>query len=247
MSAPSFIDTSVAALAHAWATDSITEPPFGARVPDRVEAYAIQDRLVELLSPRLGPRVGWKLGMTAPGLADDPIVGPIHREMLVASGSRVKVRPGMLIEVELALHIRADADPERLAVSDVEVGAAFEILGFRTSSREVCDGIADLATMHHVVLGSTRPLGEVADLGRLEGTLDVDGAQVAMGVSHRAVAPPLESLDWLRGHLSARRRWLAPGDAVITGSLTGQFAVRPGERHIGSISGLAPLSIEFDD
>ncbi|HSJ34724.1 MAG TPA: hypothetical protein VLB85_06675 [Acidimicrobiia bacterium] len=246
MSAPSSIDTSAAALAHAWSTDSLTESPFSARVPDRVEAYAIQDRLVELLSPRLGPRVGWKLGMTAPGLADDPIVGPIHREMLVAPGSRVKIRPGMLIEVEIALHIRPDADPERLALSDLEVGAAFEILGFRTSSREVCDGIADLATMHHVVLGSTRPLGEVADLGRLEGTLGVDGDQVAMGVSHQTVAPPLESLDWLQGHLFARRRRLAPGDAVITGSLTGQFPVRPGKRHTGSISGLATISIEFD-
>lgn len=245
MSASSFVDTSAAALAHAWSTDSLTEPPFGARVPDRVEAYAIQDRMVELLSDRLGPRVGWKLGMTAPGLADDPIVGPIHREMLVSPGSRVTVRPGLLIEVEIALHIRPDADPERLAVSDLEVGAAFEILGFRTSSREVCDGIADLATMHHVVLGSPRPLREVAELGRLEGTLGVDGDQVASGVSHQAVAPPLESLDWLRGHLSARRRRLAPGDAVITGSLTGQSAVRPGERYTGSISGLAPISIEF--
>lgn len=246
MVSPSFIDSSAAALAEAWSTGTITDPPFVARAPDRDEAYAIQDRMVELLAPRLGPRVGWKLGMTAPGLSAEPIVGPIHRAMLLPPGASLATRPQLLIEVEIALHIRPQADTGHLTAADLEVGAAFELLGRRTSSRETCDGIADLATMLHVVLGPTRPFSEIPDLAELWGTLAVDGETVAEGASREAVTPPLESLHWLQRHLATRARQLAPGDAVITGSLVGQVPVHPGARYTGTLVGLEPITLTIE-
>lgn len=246
MASPSFVDSSASALAAAWSAGTATAGPFEARTPDREEAYAIQDRVVELLSARLGPRVGWKLGMTAPGIASAPLVGPIHRAMIIASGSSIQVRPGVLIEVEIALHLRPDADPDRLVPDDLEVGAAFELLARRTPSLDVCDGIADLATMEHVVLGPTRPLAEVPDLGSLKGSLTIDTETIATAVSHQAVAPPLDSLAWLREHLKGRARHLSPGDAVITGSLVGQVPIRPGAAHLGTITGLEPVSLRVE-
>jgi 2-keto-4-pentenoate hydratase len=247
MVSPSFIDSSAAALARAWSTGTITDPPFAARIPDREQAYAIQDRMVELLAPRLGPSVGWKLGMTAPGLVDGPIVGPIHRAMLIPPGASLAARPELLIEVEIALHIRPGADTGNLTAGDLEVGTAFELLGRRTPSREVCDGIADLATMLHVVLGPTRPLAEIPDLAELSGTLAIDGETVAEGVSREAVTPPLDSLHWLQVHLATRARQLAPGDAVITGSLVGQVPVHPGTRYTGALVGLEPITVTIED
>jgi 2-keto-4-pentenoate hydratase len=247
MVSPSFIDTSAAALARAWSTGNSTDPPFATREPDRDQAYAIQDRMVELLAPRLGPRVGWKLGMTAPGLPEAPIVGPIHRAMLIPPGSSLAAGPELLIEVEIAIHIRPGVDTKHLTGEDLEVGTAFELLERRTPSREICDGIADLATMRHVVLGPTCPLAAIPDLTGVAGTLEVDGETVAQGVSRETVTPPLESLRWLQGHLAARARQLAPGDAVITGSLVGQIPVRPRTRYTGSLVGLAPITVAIED
>lgn len=246
MISPSFIDSSAAALAAAWSTATITEPPFAARAPDRDQAYAIQDRMVQLLESRLGPRVGWKLGMTAPDIVDEPIVGPIHQAMLIPSGSSLPASPGMLIELEIALHIRPGVDPENLTTHDLEVGAAFELLGRRTRSRETCDGIADLATMHHVVLGPARPLASLPDLGDLTGTLAIHGETIAAGVCRQAVKPPFDLLQWLRPHLARRGRRLLPGEVVITGSLVGQVAVQPEAVFTGDIGGLAPVMIRFE-
>jgi 2-keto-4-pentenoate hydratase len=89
-------------LAQAWRTGGITPLPEAGKGPTtRAEAYAIQDRMAELIG---GQVVGWKVGATAPAVQlfeghDGPIPGRIFADRCFESSARVPA--GLLKNIKM--------------------------------------------------------------------------------------------------------------------------------------------------
>lgn len=240
------------ALARAWEQAQVVPAPTTV-APDLTldDAYAIQDRVIDIRLATGRRRAGWKMGLTSSPDAT-PIVGALLDDMIVASG--VTLNPDSmvapLVEAELAFvvgePIGPDASADDIARGSHRVAAALEVIDYRTrDSKGVVDWVADNSTVAYAVLGPELDLGEVGSLGSIEVTLRSDGEEIATGEGTRVMGDPLRAIAWLARHLAIRRRTLDPGAVVLTGSLTGHHGVTPGNSYTASFTRLGEASVRF--
>ncbi|HVR31333.1 MAG TPA: fumarylacetoacetate hydrolase family protein [Acidimicrobiia bacterium] len=244
-------ETAARALATAWRTGVTTAPP-SARLDrfDRAGGYRIQQRVTGLLADDLGDQVGWKIGLTSLASGSPAFHGSLFREMTHETDTMVRLGPSIAprIEVELALMPGADIDGaidrDAVAAMPFTATAAFEIVDNRTHpTDDEADWIADMATMHSVVLGPFVDL-EV-EMGSQVGSLKMSGDRVAEGRVGDVVTDPFLSVALLSGRLSTGERGIRAGDIIITGTLTGQVAVRAGIAYRGELSGVGAVEAVF--
>jgi 2-keto-4-pentenoate hydratase len=244
-------ETAARALATAWRTGVSTAPP-SARLDrlDRAGGYRIQQRVAGLLADDLGDQVGWKLGLTSLGSGSPAFHGSLFREMAHETERLVQLGPSIAprIEVELALmpglDISGTIGRDAVAALPFKAAVAFEIVDNRTHPTEdESDWIADMATMRGVVLGPFIDLG--AEMGWQVGSLDMSGERVAEGRVGEVVTDPFLSVARLSGRLSSGVRGIRAGDIIITGSLTGQVAVRAGITYRGELTGFEAVEAVF--
>lgn len=239
-------------LAGAWAEARTVPAPSTTR-PEMTldDAYAIQDRVIDI---RLGGgrrRAGWKMGLTSSPDAT-PIVGTLLDDMIVASGVTLD-RDSMvapLIEAEIAFivgePISADADVDAIARGSHGVAAAIEVIDYRTrDSSGVVDWVADNSTVAYAVLGPKSALADVGPLSSIEVTLRRDDEELATGQGVGVMGDPLRAIAWLARHVASRDRSLEPGAVVLTGSLTGHHESAPGSAYAATFSELGEVSVRF--
>lgn len=239
-------------LALAWQNASPVPPPTSRHEAfDRAAAYRVQATVVELLAGDLGPQVGWKLGSTSLSSTVEPFSGPLHAEMVIPSGGAIRfdrcIAPRVEVEVAIVLgeDVSGPLTETDVAALDFELAAALEVIDDRTvGPAGDADRVADVATMRWAVIGPARR-ADLANASSWCGSLFEDGTQVAAGTLGETVTSPIESLIWLSCHLDRRGGSLVGGDVILTGSLTGQHAPRPGSRYEGRISGFASVDVEF--
>lgn len=239
-------------LAQAWEQAQAVPAPTTV-APDLTldDAYAIQDRLVDIRRATGRRRAGWKMGLTSSPDAT-PIVGTLLDDMIVTSG--VTLDPNSmvapLVEAELAFVVGEPIDPaagiDDIARGGHRVAAALEVIDYRTrDSSGVVDWVADNSTVAYAVLGPAHELGEVGPLGSIEVTLQSDGEEIATGAGTQVMGDPLRTIAWLARHLATRHRTLDPGTVVLTGSLTGHHGVTPGSTYTASFTRLGEASVRF--
>lgn len=246
-------------LAEAWRSGgTIPLPPAGQGPASRAEAYAIQDRMAELIGRQVA---GWKVGATVRAVQvfeghDGPLPGRIFADRLFESGAKIPARlfKGVKVECEFAFRLTRELPGGNAPVTRGEIAGsltfhpAFELAGSRfapgTGNRAATtfDGVADNGFGGAAVLGAAiddwqnLPFETMEIDARIE---DSPPIQIYTGAYRRDPAViTAETFSDLR----ARGVPLPVGTVVLTGSLSLPTPVRQGQTVTAKFAGLPSLS-----
>jgi len=246
-------------LAEAWRNGSTIPLPRAGQGPaTRADAYAIQDRMAELIGAEVA---GWKVGATVRAVQvfeghDGPLPGRIFADRCFDSPAKIPSHlfKGAKVECEFAFRLTRDLPKGTTPVTRDEIAPsltyhpAFELAASRyapgTGERAAItfDGIADNGSGGAAVLGAA-----VADWQSLPfDTIEIDARiddsppiQIYTGAYRRdPVAIVAETFSDLR----ARGVDLPAGTCVLTGSLSLPTPVRKGQTVTATFAGLPPIS-----
>ncbi|MDR3534148.1 MAG: fumarylacetoacetate hydrolase family protein [Rhodopila sp.] len=202
------------------------------------QAYRVQLGLIDRRCAAGERQIGWKVGLTAPAIQQqfgfhEPVFGCV----LDSKPSGHVFAPADLIspgfENELCMRLRTDLSgtidlDEARAAIDV-VYPSLEIIETRGPfTEQIALALADNAQQKTVILGS--PASLPADLTTIEARVSINGQQVATGTGDAVLGNPLNSIVWLAAKLGSYGRHLRAGEIVMTGSLTRQFPIAPGDK-----------------
>jgi 2-keto-4-pentenoate hydratase len=234
-----------------------TRLPQSLRPLDAEAALAIQAQV----SAQLGDKISaWKCGLPVNGL---PVMAPIYAGTVCtgapcpawALGGQVRVEP------ELAFILAHDLPPRAAPYPAAEVDAAIaathlalELIGSRYSNPDEAEFLENLADG---LLNQGLYLGPQVDTGRAERARNVTaaaelailvsiGSQEAIELQGRHPAGnPRAPLYWLAEFLRSRGQGLQAGQAIITGSYAGSFALPVAQDIVVQYGTLGELSVRF--
>jgi 2-keto-4-pentenoate hydratase len=228
---------------------------------DLVAAYAVQRGLVQARLARGARVVGRKIGATSEAVqrqlgVDQPDFGYLLSDMDVSGAAPVPMRSLLQprVEAEVAFVLARDLDAADLtaaAVRDaVDVALpALEIVDSRIAGWDIgfTDTVADNASSGLFVVG--RDGRRLDDLEPREVTmsLTVNGEVRSAGTGAACLGDPLEALRWLAVQARDLGDPLRAGHLVLSGALGPFVPFGPGDRVTATISGFAPLDVEFEE
>ncbi len=224
-----------------------------ARLPQTLDdAYAVQDRVLGLI----GPAAGWKVGAATPDA--DPVCAPILAGAVrFAEAGSVPVPPLAGVEIEIAFRFAksfpaATAPPARDAVL-AAIGSAHIVI--ETCARRVADKsaaapplllAADNIQNHGLVIGPaiTQDWTRI-DLGRLVARISADGEKLGETKGGHTSPDLVRLLVWQVGHCVTRRGGLLAGTVITTGAWTGMhmLEIAKPRRIAAEFVGLAHMDI----
>ncbi|MBO6782955.1 MAG: fumarylacetoacetate hydrolase family protein [Alphaproteobacteria bacterium] len=231
------------------------------RPADLHDAYAVQERLNEILSARgLGARAGYKIGCTTPVMQEymnihEPAFGEVFASAVHRNHAELSfddyVEPGVEAEiaVSLARDIPANGAPyDRESVREFIAAAMISIELVDARYRDYRD--LDTPTMAAdnffnaaVVLGDPVEDWQGIDLAGAEASIRLNGDALGTGHGSLIMGHPLEALAWLANRLAERGRHLRAGEFVTLGSVIATHWVSKGDRIDHEIPGLGAVSI----
>ncbi|HET6166215.1 MAG TPA: fumarylacetoacetate hydrolase family protein [Marmoricola sp.] len=235
---------------------------------DLSAAYAVQQGLVQARLAAGAAVVGRKIGATSKAVqdqlgVDQPDFGYLLDEMDVSDAACEGGGPismGALlqprVEAEVAFRLGRDIDvPEdeitiELVRESVDVALpALEIVDSRIADWAIkfTDTVADCASSALFVVGTdARPLDEVVPVD-VEMSLTINGEVRSSGNGAACLGDPLEALRWLAVQSARFGDPLRAGQLILSGALGPFVPFAPGDRVEASISGFAPLRVEFGE
>lgn len=226
--------------------------PPDARPANLREAYAIRDRLAELIGE---PVAGWFCGLTNPEVQRMLGVDRPYCARILASSVRVSPAllravdwPPLVLEVEFAFRIARDlpqgASADAVAAAVGAVHPAIEVVAGWLADwprQEVWSVIADNGTDGPLVLGAPVADWRPHDLVALATTLAVNGEIVRRG-SGAEVGDPFGALVWLAGEVPGGLR---AGYVCNTGTTTAMYHASPGDHVVADFGPLGTASLEI--
>ena len=244
-------------LAEAWRAGGVIPlPPQGPQT--RAEAYAIQDRMAELIG---GPVAGWKVGATVRAVQlfeghDGPLPGRIFADRCFDSPARIPVRlfRGAKVECELAFRLTrelpdgAPIAPGTLAGAltfhpAIELAASRYAPGTGNRAATTFDGIADNGSGGAAVLGSAVEHWRDLPFETLGVEARIDGSPPIQAYSGAYRRDPVAIVAETFSDLRARGIALPAGTVVLTGSLTLPTPIRQGQVLTAKFADLPALSL----
>ncbi|WP_148613037.1 2-keto-4-pentenoate hydratase [Nocardioides rubriscoriae] len=239
---------------------------------DLEAAYAVQQGLVQRRLTGGATVVGRKIGATSKAVqdqlgVDQPDFGYLLDDMDVSYGAlpvgdggrpismRTLVQPR--VEAEVAFVLGADIAPdtegeitlERVrAAVDVAL-PALEIVDSRITGWDIgfTDTVADNASSGLYVVGRDGlPLSQVEPRD-VEMSLTINDEVRSTGNGAACLGDPLEALRWLAVQAFRFGDPLRAGHLVLSGALGPFVPFAPGDRVTASISGFAPLTVQFEE
>jgi len=247
-------------LAEAWRSGAtIPLPPAGDGPATRADAYAIQDRMAELIG---GQVAGWKVGATVRAVQvfeghDGPLPGRIFADRLFDSPARIPASlfRGVKVECEFAFRLTRELPQGAGPVTRDEIAGsivfhpAFELAGSRyapgTGNRAATtfDGVADNGSGGAAVLGPAIENWQKLSFETMEIDARIDDSppiQIYTGAYRRDPAViTAETFSDLR----ARGVAIPVGTCVLTGSLSLPTPVRRGQTVTAKFAGLPALAM----
>ena len=202
------------------------------------EARAAQKEFVAQLTPKLGRRIGFKVGLTSKAVqeslgASSPVRGVLLSQMMLNDGARVSAgfgarpiwEPDLVVVVKDA-EINSAKSLLEVAQHLSEVVAFIELPDRIVAESERVDGnlITAINTSARLgVLGQRtkiRATPEFIDaLGKMKVTAtDQTGAELASATGDALLGHPLNPVLWLLKDLAAIGEELKPGDIISLGS-----------------------------
>lgn len=247
-------------LAEAWRTrGTIALPPAGAAPASRADAYAIQDRMFELIGDRC---VGWKVGAAVRAVQileghDGPITGRLLASRMYANPAEVPAAlfDGYKIECEFAFrfrdavparsraYVRSELEPLLILHPGLELAASRFAPASGDRKFTTRDAIADNGTGGGYVFGEGIADWKNVDFDRLMIDARIDSGdpiEIYFGEFRR---DPVDILVETVNGLSERGIGLAAGDLLSTGSLSQPTALHKGQTYRAEFKGLQTLSV----
>jgi 2-keto-4-pentenoate hydratase len=233
------------------------------------EARRAQKDFVAQLIPKLGPRVGFKVGLTSKAVqeslgATDPVRGVLLRDMIRKDGAQVPANFGArpIWEPDLIVVVKDAGINEAKTLLEVashlsEVVAFIELPDRIIAETEKVDGnlITAINTSARLgVLGQrlkVDPTPEfVAALGKITATAtDQSGMELAKANGDALLGHPLNPVLWLIKELAATNEKLKAGDLISLGSFARPQSPQPGQtvtvRYDGLPGGPFQVSVRF--
>src|SRR3954470_2044249 len=196
------------------------------------EARRMQAEFVQLLMPKLGPRVGFKVGLTSKAVqesvgASAPVRGVLLRSMMLKNGAKVSAHFGArpiweadLIVVVKDAGINQAKTPLEVAKHLSEIVAFIELPDRIVAETEKIDG--NLIT----AINSSARLGVLGERARIQPTeefvtilqkmkvtaVDQKGTILVNATGDALLGHPLNPVLWLIHDLAATGESLKPGD-----------------------------------
>ena len=226
-----------------------------------LEAYAIQDRLVDTWG---GKSVGWKLSCTSAVAQqvlkfDEPCRGRVMAGRVDQSPATLDIgRHFMrLLEPEFGFRLKSDLRPAD-APFDLEdvVGAVDALLPLIEivdtayqdwTSVGVLSLIADNMLSGGLVMGEPVHDWQTRDLATHEVTLAVNGKTVTSGNGGNVLGNPVNALLWLANDLPSMGMGLRAGEVIATGLATGLAYADAGDTAVADFGDLGPVTVAFTD
>ncbi len=203
------------------------------------EAQWMQNAFVEALEPRLGKRVGYKVGLVTREAqmrfgTDQPVRGQLLEKMLLPNGSQVPadygVRPVMeadLIVVVKDSDINRATSPMEVLRNLKEVVAFVELADNFIATNPPVD--VHVLTASNVgarlgILGERIPVKANAEFYNALASMDVavadqTGADLGKGKGATILSHPLNAVLWLIEELAQNGKKLRSGDMLSLGSI----------------------------
>ncbi|WP_323791612.1 2-keto-4-pentenoate hydratase [Nocardioides sp.] len=236
---------------------------------DLPAAYAVQQGLVQRRLAGGATVVGRKIGATSKAVqdqlgVDQPDFGYLLSDMDVSSGAapgaasismRTLVQPRVEAEVAFVMGRDVDVPEEEITLDYVRASVAsalpaLEIVDSRIASWDIgfTDTVADNASSGLFVVGTAdaRSLAEVEPVDVVM-SLTINGEERSAGTGAACLGDPLEALRWLAVQAARFGDPLRAGHLILSGALGPFVPFVPGDRVVASISGFAPLSVEFEE
>lgn len=256
------IEKLAAALAAAWRDGTTIPLPAAADAPaSRAEAYAIQDRLAEIVGERV---VGWKVGAAIAAVQrleghDGPIPGRLFASRIYDSPAVVPGAKfaGYKVECEFGFRFTRDLPVPRPnftrdgIVAVLNFHPAIELAGTRyvpgTGGRQprTHDVIADNGGGGAFVFGPAIPNWHRIDFDKLPLDPRIDGGPALLVYQGELRRDPVAIAAETVNDLAARGVAFKAGDYLSTGSLSMPTPVGRGQSFVAKFGDLATLSVKL--
>jgi 2-keto-4-pentenoate hydratase len=231
---------------------------------DLAAAYAVQQGLVQSRVAGGVTVVGRKIGATSKAVqdqlgVDQPDFGYLLSDMDVSGAHPIPMRTLVQprVEAEVAFVLSRDLAPEseeELTYDAVRKAVelalpALEIVDSRIADWDIgfTDTVADNASSGLYVVGpSGLPLSELEPRD-VDMTLSINGEVRSSGNGAACLGDPVEALRWLAVQCHRFGDPLRAGQVVLSGALGPFVPFASGDRVEASISGFAPLVVQFQE
>lgn len=231
---------------------------------DLPAAYAVQQGLVQARLAAGATVVGRKIGATSEAVqqqlgVDQPDFGYLLSDMDVSQQRPISMRTLVQprVEAEVAFVLAHDIDPAdegeitlELVRAAVAVALpALEIVDSRIADWDIefTDTVADNASSGLFVVGDEgRPLDDLEPRD-VTMSLSINGEVRSSGNGAACLGDPLEALRWLAVQAQRFGDPLRAGHLILSGALGPFVPFAPGDRVEATISGFAPLSVQFKE
>ena len=228
---------------------------------DLPAAYAVQQGLVRRRLDGGVTVVGRKIGATSLAVqqqlgVDQPDFGYLLSDMDVSTHDPISMRTLVQprVEAEVAFVLGRDIDDDEITIETVRAAVdvalpALEIVDSRIADWDIefTDTVADNASSGLYVVGDQGlPLDQLEPRD-VTMSLTINGVERSSGNGAACLGDPLEALRWLAVQAQRFGDPLRAGHLILSGALGPFVPFAPGDRVEASISGFAPLSVQFEE
>jgi 2-keto-4-pentenoate hydratase len=229
---------------------------------DEAEGYRVQRAVHDLLLPKTGSLVGYKIGCTSAVMQQyldipHPCGGGVFDKSVHESGAKLRfgdyVRVG--VECEIAVRLARSLSPsEEPFTAEWVMEAieayfpAIEIVDDRYVKWETMGAptlIADDFFAAGCVLGKPVARTKAPDLLKVSGRALINGDEAGRGTGADVLGHPHNALAWLANHLAEEGKGLHAGQIVLTGSLVKTVWLNPGDKVKMELDGLGTVTADF--
>ena len=222
------------------------------------EAYATQFELLNYRQTQGEKHVGWKVGLTSKAMqaqqnVHEPCLGHLVEHGHLVSPSKITfedlMAPGF--ENELCIRMKSQLSGpnvsfEQAAAAIGEIAPSIEVVEKRGDfGADFPLAIAGNAQQRAFVTGPFMPFDQGVDLATLSVEVSVNGRSMEKASGVEVLGNPIHSIVWLAGKLNAFGHTLNPGDMIMSGSFTKQYAVAKGDHIIADFAALGSVEIDF--
>jgi len=180
---------------------------------------------------------------------DEPVVGFVTLASTLVPGAPHSLAGGtrVALEAEIAIHlgaaVRSDATSGAIRGAIAGLGAAFELVDLNRPFDDLEAIVAEGVYHRAALFGPTHPGGA---LDGVTVRIDRNGAP-ADGADAAALVDPIATVAFVARFLDAHGAALAPGDRILSGSLTTPVWVSPGDAITADFGPLGALALAFQD